>query len=154
MIYFYFIIAGTKFTDFFSHSLTCKVICDSPFAYRYPEVFKYTINGTSEIDILNTSSYRGYYKPRVTLNLSKGGTFNINNVTDNNRTMQFTGLPSSASTIFIDNENEIITCETIANPYQYFNFNFLRLCRGNNHLVINGTGNIEIVCEFPINIGG
>ena len=133
---------------------TCKVICDSPFAYQYPEIFKYTISGSTEIDILNKSSYRGYYKPQLILNFSKGGTFSIKNVTDNNRTMQLTGLPTSASAVHIDNENEIITCETIANPYQYFNFNFLRLCRGVNHLVISGNGSIEIVCEFPINIGG
>lgn len=135
-------------------AFSCKVVCDSPFAYQYPEVFKYTVNGTSEVDILNKSSYRGFYKPKMTLSLTRGGTFYIKNTTDNNRTMQFTGLPTSASTITIDNENEVISCGTIANPYQYFNFNFFRLCRGNNHLVINGTGNIEITCEFPINIGG
>ena len=133
---------------------TCKVICDSPFAYRYPEVYKYIINGNAEIDLMNHSAYRGYYKPPISIYLSRGGTFSITNVTDNNRTMQLTGLPASATTLQIDNENEVITCDTITNPYQYFNFNFFRLCRGNNHLIMTGTGNIEITCEFPINIGG
>lgn len=133
---------------------TCKVICDSPFAYQYPETYRYVVNGITEIDILNKSSYRGYYKPNLTITLSKGGTFSITNVTDNNRLMQFTGLPTSTTTIHIDTENEIITCDSLANPYQYFNFNFLRLCRGTNHLVLSGVGAIDIVCEFPINIGG
>lgn len=133
---------------------SCKVICDSPFAYQYPETYRYTVNGTTEIDILNKSSYRGYYKPKLDITLSKGGTFSITNVTDNNRLMQFTGLPTYTTTIYIDTENEIITCDSLANPYQYFNFNFLRLCRGTNHLVLSGVGAIDIVCEFPINIGG
>lgn len=133
---------------------TCKVICDSPFAYQYPETFKSIVNGTAEIEIHNKSSYRGYYKPQINLFLSKGGTFSIQNEMDNNRVMQFTGLPASALTISIDTENEIITCDSLENPYQYFNFNFLRLCRGNNHLILNGLGNIEVVCEFPISIGG
>ena len=107
-----------------------------------------------EIDILNKSSYRGYYKPYVSIALNKGGTFSIENVTDNNRVMQFTGLPTSVYTLDIDNENEIIVCPSIQNPYQYFNFNFLRLCKGDNHLILNGVGSIEIRCEFPINIGG
>ena len=133
---------------------TCKVICDSPFAYQYPELYKYSVNGTMEIDILNKSSYRGYYKPYVSIALNKGGTFSIENVTDNNRVMQFTGLPTSVYTLDIDSENEIIVCPSIQNPYQYFNFNFLRLCKGDNHLILNGVGSIEIRCEFPINIGG
>lgn len=149
-------ITDLKYTDVgnFPWAFTCKVVCDSPYAYQYPEVFKYTVSGSMEIDILNQSCYRGFYKPQVTLSLSKGGTFSIKNVTDNNRTMQLTGLPASASTIYIDNENEIITCDTISNPYQYFNFNFFRLCRGDNHLIITGVGTAEITCEFPINIGG
>lgn len=135
-------------------AFNCTVICDSPFAYLYPEVIKYTVNGTTETDILNRSSYRGFYKPKIRLSLAKGGTFIVKNVTDNNRTMQLTGLPTSVLSVGIDCENEIITCDSIANPYPYFNFNFLRLCRGDNHLVMSGSGNIEIICEFPISIGG
>lgn len=133
---------------------TCTVRCDSPFAYRFPEVFELYVNGNASIEILNKSSYRGFYKPKIDLSLVRGGTFSIQNITDGSRTMQFTALPTSVTNLSIDNENEIITCNAISNPYQYFNFNFFRLCRGINHLVLNGNGTIKITCEFPINIGG
>lgn len=149
-------ITDLKYIDVGSlpYGFTCTVVCDSPFAYQYPEVFKCSVNGTAEMNIFSTSAYYGYYKPQINLNLKNGGTFSIQNVTDQNRIMQFTGLPTAVKSIQIDNENEIITCADIANLYRYFNFNFMRLCRGENHLIIKGTGSIEITCEFPINIGG
>lgn len=133
---------------------SCKVICDSPFAYQYPDTFKYAVNGTLEADIFNKSSYCGYYKPQLKLVISKGGDFSIKNTTDGKRIMRFTGLPTHEITLNIDNENEIIICGSTANPYRYFNFNFLRLCQGINHLVFDGIGIAEITCEFPISIGG
>ena len=136
-------------------ALTCTVVCDSPFAYRHPETFSYTVNGQINTELLCASAYRGFYKPKITLSLAKGGTFSVCNVTDNSRTMQLTGLPTSVTKMNIDCENEVITCGgVISNPYQYFNFNFLRLCPGNNQLIISGNGTINIECEFPINIGG
>ena len=78
----------------------------------------------------------------------------IQNVSDNMRETKFTGLPTSVSSIVIDNENEVITCNEIQNPYQYFNFNSFRLVHGSNHIILTGNGTVKITCEFPMRIGG
>lgn len=134
---------------------TCTVLCDSPFAYTYPETFTYTLNGNNEdITLYNKSSYRGYYKPKIEIFPGNLRTFSICNCTDNDYTTMFTGLPRAINSITIDNENEIITCNDNLNPYPYFNFNFFRLVRGNNLLRISGDGTLKITCEFPISVGG
>ncbi|MDO4562219.1 MAG: hypothetical protein Q4C12_00135 [Clostridia bacterium] len=58
-------------------AFSCKVICDSPFAYQYPEVFRYVVNGTTEVELLNKSSYRGFYKPKMVLFLPRGGSVDV-----------------------------------------------------------------------------
>lgn len=149
-------ITNLRYVDFgkLPWGITCTVICDSPFAYLYPEVYTYNIGDQLSLTFYNKSSYRGYYKPKLIIEPTDGGTFSIQNNSDGGRIIQFTDLPAVVSKITIDNENEIISCDEIANLYPYFNFNFFRLIRGNNQLVINGSGKLQIVCEFPVNIGG
>lgn len=149
-------ITGLKHVDLgkYPWGFSCNVICDSPFAYLQPATYSYTINGNSSFVFYNRSSYRGFYKPRIELVLRSGGTFSIQNNSDGGRTFLFSGLPTAVTDLAIDNENEIITCSAIANPYPYFNFNFFRLVRGNNELVVNGIGTLNILCEFPVSAGG
>lgn len=133
---------------------SCTVVCDSPYAYLYPEVFTQVVNGTIVLNLYNKSAHRGFYKPKLELYVTNGGNFTIQNVSDNMRETKFTGLPTSVSSIVIDNENEVITCNEIQNPYQYFNFNFFRLVHGSNHIILTGNGTVKITCEFPMRIGG
>jgi len=132
----------------------CTVVCDSPFAYRYPKTYKYNVDGTLDVRIFNESSYPGYYKPDIRITPSSGGTFSIQNLSDNGRITQFTGLPANTSSVYVDGVNEVIKCDEITNPYSYFNFNFLRMPRKENRLRLSGKGIIEIICEFPVSIGG
>lgn len=139
-------------------ALNCTVQCDSPFAYLFPETHTYVINGHSEFKFLNKSTCRRYYKPKLIIRPAGGGMFSIVNASDDaNRAVTLT-LPSGKNNLEIemDNENEIIRekSNAIANLYPYFNFNFFRLKNGNNNLIVNGTGTLEIQCEFPISIGG
>ena len=137
-------------------AFSCTVTCDSPFAYTYPEVYKYDIsdNGAS-LRIFNRSTYNGYYKPTVSIKISGGGSVSITNKSDNDRMLSFSDLPSSSLDITIDNENQIITEKNLGlSMYPYFNYNFLRLKRGDNLLQFEGKCSIEIVCEFPVNVGG
>lgn len=137
-------------------AMTCNVLCDSPFAYLQPEHYSYVLNGDDlKQTITNRGSYHGFYKPFITLE-QDGGDFSICNTTDDSRTMAFINLPTVAKKIYIDTENEVITCvnDPGINLYKYFNFNFLRLQRGINNLVLNGSGKVEIICEFPVSIGG
>lgn len=134
--------------------ITCNVVCDSPFAYLYPETYSYTVNGETEIRFFNKSSYHGFYKPKLEAVLQAGGTLSIRNEDDGGREMTFTGLPAAVHNLTVDNENEVIVCDELTNPYPYFNFNFLRLKRGFNRLTVTGNGTITLRCEFPVSIGG
>lgn len=137
-------------------AFSCTVTCNSPFGYTYP--YKYHINGTTPVHVHNRSTYNGYYKPKIILTLSQStGTKNVSliNQSDSGREFAFTGLPSSVKEIEVDNENQIITDRTGGlNLYPYFNFKFFQLVRGDNILTLTNNCEVDIICEFPANIGG
>jgi len=136
-------------------AFSCKVSCDSPFAYTFPEEYIYTVKGKTQIRLLNRSSFNGYYRPTIEIALHNGRDFSIQNTTDGNRLFEFKGVPSSGSLVItVDNKNQIITNNMDLNLYPYFNMRFLRLCRGDNYLNITGDATVKFICEFPTNIGG
>lgn len=138
------------------YAFSCKVICDSPFAYTYPETTTYSVPSSLSTTYFNRSSYNGYYRPKLEITLNGVSAFKIKNITDNNREFTFTGLPTaSALTIYVDNENGVITNSlNLSTLYNSFNFNFFRLKRGENSLLFTGTSTVKIISEFPVNIGG
>lgn len=135
-------------------AFSCKISCDSPFAYTFPEETTYTVIDRQIINFFNRSSYNGYFYPKIELDLQlAGGTdFSIENLSDNNRIFEFKNLTTPH--IIIDNKNKIITSDSGLNLYDYFNKKFLRLVRGENRLRVTGSGTIKFICEFPVNIGG
>lgn len=144
-------------------AFSCKVTCDSPFAYTHEDHTFIdleagdTYNG-SEFIYFNRSSYNGYYCPKMIIRFSGGGRLSIRNRSDENRQFLFDNLPKGDLEIHIDNLNQVIyEKNTEVNLYPYFNFNFLRLKRGDNVLSIykthNSTCEIEIISSFPVNIG-
>lgn len=136
-------------------AFSCKVVCDSPFAYTFPEESSYSVSGENQIRFFNRSSYNGFFRPVLEITVNSGDSVSIVNLSDNNREFSFTGLPGgSPFTIRIDNKNQIITSNTGLNMYPYFNMKFLRLIRGNNNLKITGNVTVKFICEFPVNIGG
>lgn len=136
-------------------AFSCKVTCDSPFAYSLPEEYVYTVaNETNLFILFNRSKFSGYYRPNMVITPQGGGTVSIVNQSDNNRTFQFTSLPGSEKEIYIDNKNQIISGSTGLNLYPYFNMKFMRLVHGDNKLSITGNATVKFICEFPVNIGG
>lgn len=136
-------------------AFSCKVTCDSPFAYTFPEECSYTVSGELSINLYNRSSYNGLYMPDIEISLTGASSFSISNVSDNNRIFSFDALPTGeALIIYIDNKNEVITNNLGLNLYPYFNLNFFKMKRGNNQIKINGHGKVKFICEFPVNIGG
>lgn len=135
-------------------AFSCTVTCDSPYAYLYPET--YTKSVTNSTDLLISSRQAcEFYHPQLEISMTSGNSITIVNASDNNRTFSMTGISTLPITINIDNENEIITNTQGINLYDTFNFNFLRLVRGDNNLNISAdNANISIVCEYPINVGG
>ena len=136
-------------------AFSCKVSCDSPFAYLYPETFTYNIPGARTVNLFSRSAYSGYYMPKLDLRFSGGSSISIINTSDNSRIFEFRGLPTgSPLSISVDNENMVITNSLGLDLYPYFNMNFFRLKRGDNNLIFAGNCNVSIICEFPANIGG
>jgi len=135
-------------------ALKATVICDSPYAYLYPQEFEFDINGSERISFYNESSHNGYFMPQIVISPSSGGNFTITNETDNNRVFSFTNIPNSISQINVDNDKCIISDDQDINMYPYFNFKFFRLKKGENILSVTGNGTLKFICEFPINAGG
>ena len=136
-------------------AFSCKVSCDSPFAYSFPEIFTYTVSGAKTENLFSKSSYNGYYQPKILLSNISSNSFSITNASDGGRIFKFTDLPESVSSIEIDNDLMIITHKGGSlNLYPYFNYHFFRLVRGNNQLTFNGDATVQITCQFPMNIGG
>lgn len=130
------------------------ITCDSPYAYTYPQVFSYEVSGTQNIQFFNESSHNGFYQPKIEWETQNGGSFSIQNKSDYNRTLSFSNIPSSVRHVYVDNESRVITNDQLINLYPYFNLKFIKLVKGYNSLVVNGTGTLKIICEFPINAGG
>ncbi len=130
-----------------------NVVCDSHFAYTRPRKYNYQISGEKEITVINESSMNGYYYPTIAFYPDNSSSLQITNVTDDNRCLSFTNIPSGVTELCVDNENGIITCNNNTNMYEHFNFKFLRLKKGKNHLRIVGNGTIKMTCIYPISIG-
>lgn len=163
-------------------AFSCKVTCDSPFAYRFPEKYTVSLDAISdgELFIFNRSTYNGYYKPVINVNFT-GFTpqteLTITNTSDNNRTcvMDFgaKGCPAVSGNVglVIDTQNQVVygigTHEGL-NFYPAFNASsFLKLKTGDNFLkfkLAENSGNTQkrnnlkavvmITCEYPVNVGG
>ena len=135
----------------------CRITCDSPYAYTYPEIT--TINpGGSETTLLFrcvTTSNNDYY-PLMDLVMNGGSSISVSNEDLEDSNFELSGLPGQSYTIHVDNDNQTIHSDELPsyNFYENFNFQFLRLKRGDNHLRFSGNGIIKLICSFPVNIGG
>lgn len=136
-------------------AFSCEVRCDSPFAYLYPQTYKYTCSNRTNVLIRNLGSSRGGYSPKLRITLNGSDTIQIINHSDNDRTFEFKSLPQSYFLVIdVDNENGVITNSMDLNLYPYFNFEFFKLVCGDNQLEVVGNCIVEMICEFPVSIGG
>lgn len=139
-------------------AFSCRVTCDSPFGYTYPERYVYRLAGApKQVLLFNRSTFHGPYYPRLELSLKSGDGVSIVNESDGGRKFQFSGLAGFVPLILtVDNENQVIRADKQLpkSVYSYFNMNFFRLVRGDNSLVINGQGTVKFICEYPMNVGG
>lgn len=135
-------------------ALKAHVVCDSPYAYLEEMTKNIIVNGSKTIEYFNPSSLNDFFYPVITFRRTSGTAFAIKNAQDGNRGPSFTNIPLSVSSIKIDNEHGVVTNNANLNLYDGFNFQFLRLARGYNYLTITGTGTLDIVGEYPVNVGG
>lgn len=90
-------------------AFTCDVICDSQFAYEYPQVYTYKIDGETEINLFNRSSHNGYLYPKITISDIKDASFTMTNDEDNGRSFTINNLPTNGLIVDIDCEKQIIS---------------------------------------------
>lgn len=136
-------------------SFLCTVHCDSPFAYTYPVITDYTVDGELNVYYNNRSAYRGYFYPRMKFSISGGGSIQVINNTDGGRSCTISGIPVEENLIIeIDSKNQIIRNSGGYNLYHGFNKKFPRLLRGGNSLTLKGDYTAQIISVFPVNIGG
>ena len=132
----------------------CTVHCDSPYAYTLPKIEQYVVDGERDVVLHSRSSANNPYYPEIVISLDGSNSFSITNLSDNNRSTEFTDLPQTTDTIRVSGDTGVVSAESGLNMYQNFNFVFPRLVRGDNHLKIMGQGTILFICSFPVNIGG
>lgn len=136
-------------------AFSCRVSCDSPFAYSLPEEYVYRVIGEKDITLFNKSSFHGFYRPKMEIAMQGGSSILIQNLSDGDRLFRFTSLPAGSSLVInIDNKNQVITNNMDLNLYPNFNMKFMRLVRGDNVLKLIGNATVKFICEFPVNIGG
>ena len=132
----------------------CTVHCDSPFAYTMPQVFSYSVDGTSDIVLHSRSSSNLTYFPVVQIQLRGNGSVKIVNHGSHDDTFEINGFPQASDTVVINGETGEMMADSGLNVYPYCNFKFPRLVRGDNHLTISGNCIVTYTCEFPVNVGG
>lgn len=136
--------------------LNLKFLCDSPFGYKHSETVTTVTTTTKSITVVSEHDNEGYYYPNLEITLGSGVTsISLKNETDNNNTFTLSGFTNtSGMVITVDNKNQLISSTVISNMYQYFNYNFFKLLRGENSITITGASSVKIISEVPVDIGG
>lgn len=137
-------------------AFTAKVVCDSPYAYRYPVEYRYDCNGTAEINLISGSTINRWYYPKTDITLNGGGNISLLNQSVG-KEFKMMNLPTGGSlTVSIDHATGKITSSnpSYSNLYQYCNFEWFPLKKGKNKILVTGDCILRFICEFPVNFGG
>lgn len=136
-------------------AFSCTVTCDSAYGYQYPKTYHYSVSGSTSVTLKSKNKTNEPYYPIMYITPRNVTEVSIKNVTDGSAEFLLSNIPISAGVkITVDNDRGIITTTSDINIYDSFNFKFLRILPGNNVLNLRGYFDIDIVCEFPVNIGG
>jgi len=138
-------------------AMSCRVRCDSPYAYTDEYRYAYPVNLGLESELYNRSTHCGYYLPRIKITGISSGlagrSVSIKNLSEGGRETLLANIPAGVSEIILDQQCGIITNNAGENLYDLFNFQFCRLVRGKNILQFSGRFTAEFFCAFPVNMG-
>lgn len=129
--------------------ITCKVICDSPFAWE--DEVTYSYNQTS-ITHDNTSDINDYTYPKIEFTATSS-TVSIVNLSNQGRTTEFTNL-TVGEIITLDNERQILTSSKGLKRLKNFNKNWFELVPNENIIRVVGANNFSMVYANARRIGG
>lgn len=136
-------------------ALEANVVCDCPYGYSYPFKQVYEVDGVpTKFTFYNDSTIREHLKPDLEIELHGGcENFSITNDTTG-CVFQLKDVSSGPMTIIVDNENGVMKEKNgVCDPYDHFNFEFLTLASGDNHLEINGNATVTISGRYLYNVG-
>jgi len=138
-------------------AMSCKVRCDSPYAYSDIYKFRYVVNLGQQSELYNRSTHCGFFMPEIKITGISAGlagrSVSIKNLSDGGRETLLSDIPSGVTEIVLDQQRGVIKNNAGENLYDKFNFQFCRLIRGNNILQFSGRFTAEFICEFPLNMG-
>lgn len=131
------------------------VRCDCPYAYSRPYSYSYNINGSADIVFHDSGSVHEFTRPTICFTPSTASSaLRIVNADDGGRTFELKDIPADSS-IIIKNASGIITEVNHGyNLYRGFNMYFFRTVHGDNHLHIEGNGELTISGRFLHNVAG
>lgn len=131
------------------------VQCDCPYAYSYPFSYTYTVDGSTDIVFCDDSTTHEYTRPNIHFIPSGGpSTLRITNADDGGRVFEMKDIPADCD-IMVSNASGIITeANHRYNLYKGFNMYFFRTVHGDNHLHIEGSGELTISGRFFHNVAG
>lgn len=132
---------------------SCKVQCNSPFAWMFPSTTNYTytssIVDSSVVYYNGSDDTGGYLYPTLVITMNNvGGDISITNSSDASRVFSFTGL-SGNEIITINCSNQTISSSLGLKRLSNFNKHFLRLLPAVNNLRIQGNvANIAMTTQY------
>jgi hypothetical protein len=144
------------------YAFECTVVCDSPFAYRYPKTVSgsYVSKANETFNVYNNSSEDYYLYPELSFKISTSGSaFSLSNANDNNRSFEFglnsEGGLSGGEEITVNNDLQIIQSSTGLRRLKKFNKNWLRLLPELNQITIAADIDwFQIVYNERMKVGG
>jgi len=149
------------------YAFKANVICDSPYAYYDAAETKENINGSSRIEIYNSSALHMPIYPKIIIENNNDDNLTIVNTResvdgDDSTAPVFAlnDISSNIKTIIIDCSTCVIqTYDVDNNPVSANLYNDIsamhwpRLYSGSNVFIITGECDIKVKCTFPVNIG-
>jgi len=139
-------------------AMSCKVRCDSPYAYTDEYKYGFNVNLGLQSELYNRSTHCGYFLPKIRITGIGSGlagrSVSIKNLSEGGRETLLTDIPSGVSEIILDQQRGVISNSAGENLYDNWNFQFCRLIRGKNILQFSGRFIAEFFCKFPVNVGG
>lgn len=150
--------ATNKYIGNVQYGITLHGHCSSPWAHTFPKTKTYTFGGNNVVNydfsLYNDSTDNDYIFPLSVFTLnSVGNSFQLTNITDNNRIFLFTGLLPN-EIITVDNFRQTVSSSTGLKRLTNFNKHFFRLVPGNNELNVQaGIGTLTLTYSPTRNIG-
>jgi len=140
--------------------ITATVVCDSPWAWKFPQTTAYTfpipITSIDNRTFINLSDNAFFTLPKVTFTMDRfGGDARFQSIQNTGTISVFTGL-SPYETITMDNDLQIITSSTGLKRLSNFNKQWFKLVRGEN-LIRFSLGNMatwSMETKFAKKFGG